>query len=206
MSRAERLARWRPLALLLAAGLAVYGLLVHWWWTAPMLALGDRIAAVRDEELALRMEAAQRPAIEARLAELRAAEAADPGFLPEPDADLATAGLVNRLEAEVRRAAPNPLACEILSRTPMAVPGPPPFTRVTVQVRLRCEGAALAQVLHALEAGRPALFIDNLALGSLVAFFTAGQGMAEGRIDVTFDLHGYLRPSTPTTARGVPGA
>jgi general secretion pathway protein M len=206
MARAERLARWRPAALLLAAALAGYGLLAHWWWTAPMLVLGERIAEIRDEELALRMEAAQVPALEARLAELRATEAADPGFLPEPDRELATAALVNRLEAEVRRAAPNPLACEIVSRTPMAVPDAGPFVRVTVQVRLRCDPATLAQVLHALEGGRPALFVDHLALSSLAGFFVAGQGVADGRIDVNFDLYGFLRPVAPPPARGVAGA
>ena len=194
MPRVEGLARLRPLLGLAAAGALAYAVLVHWWWTAPMLALGDRIAEVRDEELALRMEAAQRPALEAALAELRAAEAADPGFLAEPDRDLATAALVSRLETEVRRAAPNPLACEITARTPLDVPSDAPYPRVTVQIRLRCDAAALGLVLHALEGGRPQLFVDNLALQSQVAFFGAGQGPGDGRIDVTFDLYGFLRP------------
>lgn len=201
MRRAEARSRWRPLALLLALGLVAYGVLVHWWWTAPMLALGDRIQAVRDEELALRMEAQQAAEIEARLARLQAAETADPGFLAEPERELATAALVNRLEAEVRRAASHPMACEILSRTPLDVPVRGPFARATVQVRLRCEAGVLAQLLHALEGGRPALFVDNLALGSLATFFGAGQVALDGRIDVTFDLYGYLRPVAPVRAR-----
>jgi hypothetical protein len=55
------LERFRPL-LWLGIGMVLgYGLLVHWWWTAPMLALGDQIAEVRDEELGLRMEGEQIP-------------------------------------------------------------------------------------------------------------------------------------------------
>lgn len=194
MPSVDGLARFRPLLGLALAGGVAYGVLVHWWWTSPMLALGDRIAEVRDEELALRMEAAQRPALEAALAELRAAEAADPGFLAEPDRDLATAALVSRLESEVRRAAPNPLACEITARTPLDVATDAPYPRVTVQIRSRCDAAALGQVLHALEGGRPQLFVDNLALQSLSAFFGAGQAPGDSRIDVTFDLYGFLRP------------
>ena len=204
MARLEGLARFRPLLGLGIAGAVAYGLLVHWWWTAPMLALGDRIAEVRDEELGLRMEAAQRPALETALADLRAAEAADPGFLAEPDRDLATAALVSRLETEVRRAAPNPLACEITARTPLDVATDAPYPRVTVQIRMRCDAAALGQVLHALEGGRPQLFVDNLALQSLSAFFGAGQALGDSRIDVTFDLYGFLRPVAPAAPQAPP--
>ena len=69
------LERLRPLLWLGIAMALGYGLLVHWWWTAPMLALGDQIAEVRDEELGLRMEGEQIPQLQARLAEVRAAEA-----------------------------------------------------------------------------------------------------------------------------------
>ena len=66
MTPAADRARW------LLAGAALlalaYLVLLHWWWTAPMLAMGDEIAKLRDEHLALRMEIAQRPALEAELA------------------------------------------------------------------------------------------------------------------------------------------
>lgn len=200
------LERLRPLLWLGIALLLGYGLLVHWWWTAPMLALGDRIAAVRDDELALRMEGEQIPQLEARLAEVRAAEAANPGFLAEPDKDLATAALVQRLESDVRRVVPNPLACEVVARTPIETPSSEPYPRVTVQIRLRCDAGALGRLLHALESGSPQLFIDNMALNSAAAFFGAGTGQADSRVDVVFDLYGYLRPPPAAARQGAPDA
>jgi general secretion pathway protein M len=181
------LERFRPLLWLGIAMVLGYGLLVHWWWTAPMLALGDQIAEVRDEELGLRMEGEQIPQLQARLAEVRAAEAANPGFLAEPNKDLATAALVQRLESEVRRVAPNPLACEITSRTPLEAQSSDPYPRVTM----------LGALLHGLESGSPQLFIDNLAFNSMAAYFGAGQGATDSRVDAVFDLYGYLRPTAP---------
>jgi general secretion pathway protein M len=191
------LERFRPLLWLGIAAVLAYGLLVHWWWTAPMLALGDQIAEVRDEELGLRMEGEQIPQLQARLAEVRAAEAANPGFLAEPNKDLATAALVQRLESEVRRVAPNPLACEVVSRTPIDAQSSDPYPRVTMQVRLRCDAAMLGALLHGLESGSPQLFIDNLAFNSMAAYFGAGQGATDSRVDAVFDLYGYLRPTAP---------
>lgn len=196
------LERWRPLLWLGIAMVLGYGLLVHWWWTTPMLELGERIAEVRDEELGLRMEGGQIPQLEARLAEVRAAEAANPGFLAEPNKDLATSSLVQRLEAEVRRIAPNPLACEIVARTPIEAQSRDPYPRVTVQVRLRCDAAMLGSLLHGLESGSPQLFIDNIAFNSMSAYFAAGQGPTDGRVDAVFDLYGYLRPTAPAREGG----
>ena len=192
-----RLDRYRPLLWLGVAALLAYAVLVHWWWTAPMLALGDEIATVRDEELGLRMEGEQIPQLQARLAEVRAAEAANPGFLAEPNKDLATAALVQRLEAEVNRVSPNPLACEVVARTPLEAQSSDPYPRVTVQIRLRCDAGMLGQLLHGLESGSPQLFIDNLAFNSMAAYFGAGQAATDGRVDAVFDLFGYLRPTAP---------
>jgi general secretion pathway protein M len=197
------LERYRPL-LWLGLGLVLaYLLLVHGWWTAPMRALGKQIAEVRDEELGLRMEGEQIPLLQERLREVREAEAANPGFLAEPDKDLATAALVQRLESDIRRVSPNPLACEMVARTPIEAQGRDPYPRVTVQIRLRCDAALLGSLLHALESGSPQLFIDNLALNSMAAYFGMGQAVTDTRVDVVFDLYGYLRP----TPRGeAPGA
>ena len=192
----ERL-RW--LSLGLAAVALAYLLLVHWWFTAPMLAMGDEIQRLRDEQLALRMEIAQRPLLERELARVREFEAGNAGFLPEANRQLATAALVQRLESVVEAAGPRPGRCQITARTPTESRVDEPFVRATVQVRLRCGMPELGAVLHALESDSPQLFIDNLDLLSRAAYLgTAGEG---GMMDVSFDLYGYL--STPSE---VPGA
>jgi general secretion pathway protein M len=182
------------------AALVAYVVLVHWWFTAPMLQLGDDISALRDEERQLRAEVAQRPEIERRLAQVRQFEAGNPGFLPEASRELASAGLVQRLQQVIATASPNPNACQIVAQTPSDAPSTDRFPRVLVQVRLHCGMAEFAGVLHALEGGSPQLFIDNLDQLSRRSYLGAGNEAATG-MDVSFDLYGYLRTPQPGAAR-----
>ena len=185
--------RARVLAIAAAVVAVAYLVLLHWWWTAPMLAMGDEIAKLRNEELALRMEIAQRPDLERELARVREFEAGNPGFLPETNKQLATAALVQRLESVVAAASPQPGRCQITARTPSEARSQEPFTRATVQVRLRCGVGELGAVLHALESGSPQLFVNNLDLLSRTSYM--GTGPEGGGVEVGFDLYGYL--STP---------
>jgi general secretion pathway protein M len=189
-SAAERL---RVLAIATAVVAVAYLVALHWWFTAPMLAMGDQIASLRDEELSLRMEIAQRPELERELARVREFEAGNPGFLPEANRQLATAALVQRLEAVVGQASPQASRCQITARTPSDTRSEEPFERATVQVRLRCGMAELGAVLHALESGSPQLFVDNLDLLSRRSYL--GTGLEGGALDVSFDLYGYLKSS-----------
>lgn len=184
--------RWRVLGALALALLVAYLVLVHWWFTAPMLDMGQQIEDLRDQEQALRVQIAQRPQLEARLAQVRQFEAANPGFLPESSRELASAGLVQRLQQVVAAASPNPNACQITAQTPTDMPTQEPFQRVMVQVRLRCGMGEFAAILHALESGSPQLFIDNLDLLSRRSYLTAGLESSSG-LDVSFDLYGYIK-------------
>lgn len=184
--------RWRVLGLAALALLLAYLLLLHWWFTAPMLRLGGEIEDLRAQEQTLRDEAAQRPKLEQRLAQVRSFEVGNPGFLPEANRELASAGLVQRLQQVVSAASPNPNACQITAQTPTDMPSKEPFPRVMVQVRLRCGMGELSAVLHALESGSPQLFIDNLDLLSRRSYLVTGNDNA-GLLDVSFDLFGYLK-------------
>jgi len=184
--------RWRALGIAFAVLLLAYLVLLHWWFTAPMLRLGGEIEEMREQEQSLRNESAQRPKLEQRLAQVRAFEAGNPGFLPESSKELASAGLVQRLQQVVASASPNPNACQITAQTPTDMPSQEPFPRVMVQVRLRCGMGELAAVLHALESNSPQLFIDNLDLLSRRSYLTTGTDSG-GALDVSFDLYGYLK-------------
>ncbi|MGH8029952.1 MAG: type II secretion system protein GspM [Arenimonas sp.] len=196
MSRSPaRDARVRGLLLIAVLTALAYVVGVHWWFTAPMLEMGEQIETLRQSELELRMESRQRAEIEKRIAQVQQFEAANPGFLPEANKELATAGLVQRLEQVVQAASPRPDACQITARTPAdAVAGKEPYPRVVVQVRLRCGMGELAAVLHALESGSPQLFVDNLDVLSRRSYLAAGS--EGGALDVSFDLFGYLAPGT----------
>jgi general secretion pathway protein M len=193
--------RWRILAGVVGALAVVYLLLLHWWFTAPMLAMGEQIDDLRQQELELRMEAAQRPELLKQLTRVRQFETDNPGFLPEANKDLASAGLVQRLEQVVGNASPNPNACQITARTPADMPTKEPFARVVVQVRLRCGMGELAAVLYALESGSPQLFVDNLDLLSRRSYLPTSADGEGGALDVSFDLYGYLK----NPARGATG-
>ncbi len=188
---------WSGIILILA-----YLLLVHWWWTGPMLEMGSEIKSLREEELTLRMEAAQKQELEKRLQEVRAFEAGNPGFLAEPNKDLATASLVQRLESVVQEASSNPAACQISARQPMDSQQREPYTRVTVQVRLRCGMTEFANVLYSLESGSPQLFADNIDISGSRRYLATNQSGGDGRVDIVFELYGYLKTPTGVKQRG----
>ncbi len=189
--------RWLALGLLLLALLLGYLVLLHTWWTAPMLDAQSRIETLQQRELRQRMQLRQGPEIARRLQQVQAALAHRPGFLAESTTELATASLVQRLESVVEQASPGNRSCAITNRSPLADDNATKerFRKVTVQVRLRCGTPELSTVLYALEAGTPRLFVDNLNVLAQRYFFAPGQGGAQaGGLDVSFDLYGYLRP------------
>ncbi|MBS0575322.1 MAG: general secretion pathway protein GspM [Proteobacteria bacterium] len=190
----------RPLAigLLLLALAVAYGAGLHWWWTAPMLSMGDQIEQLRQQDLQLRMTIAQKPAIEKRLAEVQKVEAANPGFLSEASVELAQADLTQRIESEIAAVSPDHGACSIVQRTPTPWAGAPErYQRVVVQVRLLCGMSQLSALLHAFEGGRPELFVDNLNIISQHSYIGENDATDTSQpLNVSFDLYGYLRPGS----------
>ena len=188
--------RWLALGLLLAALALAYAVLVHQWWTVPMLQAGDRIEALQQRELRLRMQLQQAPQVQQRLQQVRAQQDGRPGFLPESNPELATASLIQRLETVVLQASPGNRSCAITNRSPLDPGTRERYTRVVVQVRMRCGTPELATVLHSLESGAPRLFIGNLNILAQRMYFSPGRNEPEtnGGLDVSFDLYGYLAP------------
>jgi general secretion pathway protein M len=188
--------RWLALGLLVAALALAYFVLLHPWWTVPMMDAEDRIQQLQERELRIRTQLRQAPDVDRRLAQVREAQRDRPGFLPEATPELATAGLVQRLETVVGQASPGNRSCAITNRSPLSEQRPAErFPRVTVQVRLRCGAPELASVLHALEAGTPRVFVDNLNILAQRYFYAPGQGRAQsGGLDVSFDMYGYIPP------------
>jgi general secretion pathway protein M len=196
--------RWLALGILAAALLLAYLVLVHPWWTAPMLALEDRIDGLQQRDLRVRMELQQAPQVRERLQAVQAQVARVPGFMQERSPELATAALVQRLETAVLEASPGNASCAINNRAPMTEPRQQRFRRAVVQVRMTCGNPELAAVLHSLESGTPRLFVDNLnVLNQGRQFFAGGPGSGGAGLQVTFDLYGYLQPQPggPADAR-----
>ncbi len=197
--------RWLALAILAGVLALAYLVLVHPWWTAPMVEAGARIEGLQERDLRVRMELAQAPQVQARLEEVREVAARVPGFMDERSAELATAALSARLETAVLEASPGNRSCAIRNRSPMTdTRQQDRFRRALVQVRLHCGNPELAAVLHSLEDGSPRLFVDNLnVLAPRQPFGRgAGAGTQGAGLDVTFDLYGYLQPQPAAAGAG----
>ena len=190
----RRHGRLLAVVLLLIALLLVYLVFVHWTFVVPHLELRGQVIELREQEQRLRASAQQRAAIEERLAEVRAFEAQNPGFLEESSFDLATAGLMQRLEAEVAALNAPPGRCQVVNKTPFRPREEERFERVVIKVRMRCEIDEFSRVLHALEGGSPQLFVDALSIVARRPTYTPRNRPApQGYLDIAFDLYGYLR-------------
>lgn len=203
----QRRERWLALAILVGVLVLAYLVLVHPWWTAPMLQVNAHIEGLQQRDLRARMQLQQAPDVAQRLEAARAATADVPGFMLESNVQLATAALVQRLETAVLDASPGNRSCAITNRSPLTDPRPERFPRAAVQVRLNCGNPELAAVLHSLESGRPRLFVDNLNI--LAQRYTSmNAGSSGGGLDASFDLYGYLQaaPAAAPPAQGATGA
>jgi len=190
---ASKHSRWYALGLLATLLGLVYLLFFHWWFVVPLADARDAFIEERAQEQRMRANASQREEIEARLAEVRAFEAGNPGFLSDTTFDLAAPALIMRIQSLVERQA-QPERCLVINSQPMRGNANEAFERVTVQVRLRCELEHLYPILHDLESGSPQLFLSEL---NIVARRTPSQPGGEvfiGFVDVSFNVHGYLRP------------
>ncbi|MEO6065513.1 MAG: type II secretion system protein GspM [Lysobacterales bacterium] len=187
--------RARPTAILLAliALALAYFFGVHWWFTAPHIAIAGEMRDLREQEVAYRRKSAAREDIEKSLAEVRSAEASSAAFLPEADFDAAAAGLIQRVEQVTLEFARSVQSCQVLGKTPMRGTEEEPFERVVLTVRMRCSFEELAPILHKLESGQPMLFVDETQIARWAGYRDPQTGKALSTLDVRFNVYGYLR-------------
>ena len=186
-----RQSRILAVGLLLALLVLAYFVGLHWWFVAPHMALREQAIELREQEFELRKTAQQRPAVEARMREVRAFEASNPGFLNETNFDLAAAALITRLETVLQEHGGS--GCSVITRTPFRSREQERFQRVTVKVRMRCEMAEFGRVLHALEGGSPMLFVEALSINRRGTLGGRPGTAQQSYLDIAFDLSGYLR-------------
>lgn len=194
------------------AMLCGYFLFVHWWFVAPHAQMAGEFGQLKDQEATFRAAIASRPQIEERLREVSAFESGSPSFLPEADFDSAAAALFSRLKALVAEKAEVEERCQVASHNPKRTNvADELYERVTISVHLRCDIDDFGEVLHALESGKPLLFVDELNIyrqqegrRSGRAFPGRPQANAQTggyRLDIRFDLYGYLRRPGPGAGR-----
>lgn len=153
-------------------------------------AILDQRAEIAEQRILLeryRRIAARAPVVEAQLAalgeELRAAEA----FLaPGPDSVVA-AELQNRVKRVIEASGAVMQSAQVL---PAQDEGG--FRRIGLRVRLSAGIGALTRTIHALEAGTPYLFLDNVDIGAQ-QIRKRGERDAETVFSALFDVFGYSR-------------
>ncbi|MGN2245222.1 type II secretion system protein GspM [Frateuria sp. GZRR35] len=197
--------------LLVLALVLVYFLLIHWWFVAPLRAVDAQMGDLRDTQSRYAAAIAEKPALEKRIAELGAGQAASAAFLPESDPNAASAGLMQRVVDAVGAHTAGG-ACEVTQKMPL--PNPPdddasPYRKAAVSISLRCDMEPLVAVLNALEQGTPYLFVDDL---SIYRNPVAAQQGNQPVLEIQFTLSGYVRPShgqaiaAPVPAQSTVGA
>jgi general secretion pathway protein M len=169
-----------------------YIVFIHSWFAGPMMDEAEKIQELREKELALRLETQQTKQLKQLLATYNQQRNGNPSFMPEPNKELATASLLQRIEQVVTAVSPNGATCQISSRTPSESASQEKYVRAQVRVGLRCGTEQLVAVLHALETSSPQLFVDNLDLMSRRSYLGAAQEPSAGALDANFDLFGYL--------------
>lgn len=185
--------RWLALALLLAVIALAYLVLVHPWFTRPLLAINTDISELQERQQRVQAQLQQRRPVAQGLQQAQAALAGRPGFLREATAESAAAALSARLQDAVASASPGNRSCTISNRSPLQdTARDAQFPKIALQVRLRCGIPEMAAVLYTLETGSPRLFINNLNL--LAQRFQQSPNETGTGLDVSFELVGYLKP------------
>ena len=196
--------RWAALGILLSVVMLVYFVCIHPWFTQPLIHVEGEIESLRQRELRMRMLLAQAPEVTKRLARAQAQLSSQSGFLAEPSAELASVGLVERLEHTVSQVSPNNRSCTIANRSPLQPERVDRFVRVAIQVRLRCGTPELAEILYSLENTSPSLYVDNLNI--MAQRYQLSPNETGNGLDVAFELAGYLRPKQEPSTTGASSA
>jgi len=184
----------RMLAVILLAIvlLLIYLLGVHWWFVSPHLGYFNEMSDLREQQQRFARIAAERPAIEQRLGEVRSYEQGNQAFLAEADANAASAGLIQRLK-QAQTDHTDARRCSVVSTQSYSGGQDELYKRITMQARLRCDMESLAAILYDLEKGKPYLFVDQLMIYKQQTYVPPGGKPVASPLDVRFNLSGYLR-------------
>ncbi|HET6633000.1 MAG TPA: type II secretion system protein GspM [Rhodanobacteraceae bacterium] len=184
----------RPLALglLLVVLVLAYFLFVHWWFVAPQIAISAQMADLRDQQQHFAAVAAQRDAIDKRIAAVRSYQQANQAFLPQTDPSAAAAALIQRVTDVLKKHAPDGTGCTAQQSTPLGrASSDEPYQKVSVRIRLSCDMEPLLGVLYDLEEGKPYFFVEDLMIYRQASFYRRAH--ASSKLQVQFTLSGYLR-------------
>lgn len=167
------------LALLVAALLLLGGMA----WQAKRAEYAAAIADNATRVARFRAELARRPELEAALRSDRALNDVRRLYLAGDTPALAGADLQAQLRARIEAAGGKLVSSQIVD--PAKAEGQE--RRLVVKVRMSGNAAVMLAVLHGLEGGEPALFIDSLTVN-------AARVAGSDELVIQFDVSGFLLP------------
>lgn len=183
---------------LLAGLLLLTGLLVIWPWMAHSRAYDEEMADQMEQLTRFRNLATQRPTLEAELQQVGKAADRSRYYIRASTPAVGAAELQKQAKRIIDKR-----QGKLVSTQALPVQDDGKAVRIAIRVRMNIGAEALADVLHALEAGRPLLFVENLSIRardsrrrrrSRSRMPSAGTN---GNLDVRYDLAGYMRRATP---------
>lgn len=148
----------------------------------------------RDHLLRYKRIAATQPLVEQRLATLQQRQRTTADFLESSTHTLAAAELQEQVKSIIVSHGGRLVSTQILAARNGEL-----FPRVTIKVQMKGDIEGVLKVFHALESGRPFLFLDNVYMRVRVVRRRTvrprrGQLVPlEGELDVRFELSGFMR-------------
>ena len=183
--------RLAAVLLLITATASIYTFLVE-----PIVSTSSKIdrqiEEARDQLARFERAAAMQPALAKRIKEFEEQQKSWSDFLTGSTDALAAADLQDQVKILILEK-----GGKLQSMQPMPGVDDQGLRRIPLRVQMAGTTETLLDVLYALEAGDPVLFIDEIDIqkrGSIGASSDAASG--SGRLTVAFDLSGYL-PQEP---------
>lgn len=184
--------RLTAILILVIVLIAIYMIGFHWFFQRHA-AYAGQIDDLRDQLARFEAVAAQRDALQGQLAAIRESREDEDLFLAEDNFNEAAAAMADRLGRMVETQADE--SCQIVSRQPVRPRVQERFQRVTVNVRMRCHGEDLLQILYRLESEVPMVLVDDVNVLRPRARRSSRNSDAEVMqpLDVRFNMSGYLK-------------
>ncbi|KAA9130768.1 hypothetical protein F3N42_10360 [Marinihelvus fidelis] len=178
--------------LLLITLILAYMLGFHWFVKRHM-AYAEELDGLRNQLGRFQAVAGQHDTLVAQLADIRASRDDAELFLAEGGFNEAAAAMSQRLGQLVSAEAEG--GCHVVSQQPIRPRVQERFQRVTVNVRMRCDGDDLIRVLYRLESEVPMVLIDDLNIIRPRTRRRVGGQVTEVAqpMDVRFNMSGYLK-------------
>jgi general secretion pathway protein M len=173
--------------LLLMLSVTGAAILLPWWsqmqiYDARMLELMERLERFR----AL---SAKRPLLESQLQQVRQQREKNEYYIDAATPAVAAATLQRKVKQVVESSKGELVSTQNLPQRPDEE-----SEQIAIRVRMSSDVEGLAKTLHKLEGGRPLLFVDNLSIRSRKRIRGRRKNRTvEYRLDIRFDLAGYLR-------------